>query len=1170
MDDLIKLFKKDFTRIIETVIKADDQEHIQQEIEEFVITTDISKKIADFFDSYNEPEQNKNGVWISGFFGSGKSHLLKILSYVLENKEYHGTKLGELFASKINNEPKLKADIQKAIKQYRSESILFNIDQQAQITAKTDANAILQVFYKVFYDHQGFYGFQPHVADFEHYLTKEEKFDLFQNVFGKYFSRPWKDARKDYVDPLISDAIAQACGEIYNQPATKYTDYLDIWEKKQRYSIEDFANRVNDYILSKGKGFRLNFFVDEVGQFIAENTKLMLNLQTIAESLGTKCKGNSWIIVTSQEDLESLVGNDSIVQSDDFSKIQGRFSVRLPLTSSNVDEVIEKRLLEKNVDGETLLNSTYYNEKENIKTLLSFSETGMQFKGFEGNNDFVNKYPFLPYQFDLFQQCIKALSKHNVFQGKHQSVGERSMLGVFQEILKKSLGKDNNYLVSFDSMFEGIRATLRAESQNAIFLAESQLQNSLEVRILKILFLIKYFDSFKATGRNISILLIDSLKINPVKHLENVEKALNLLEYQTYIQRNGEFYEYLTDDEKNVEDEIKNTDIDLGLVSHYINELVFDGIVKESRIKFNKNKQEFEFTRKVDGQILGREKELKIEIITTNSDHYNHEVFFNSSTLSDQGLMIVKLPEDIRLISDVRMSLKTDKYVKQRQSSNNKENITRILFEKGKLNRERKTLIQNQLNILLSKSTFFLNGVVHKGSNSSDGKTRIIENAQDLIELAFSKLILIGSNTYDENQLRLTMLEPLSDIFSQDNNNISAPEREILHFLERRKNQHDKTNLSDLSLNFSKKPYGWTPFAIWCITAKLFRRGKIEAKQNTNMLNDVQFLEAMTNNRNYLTTIVSPQIEIDRNKINLLKQIHLDTFNESNPYTEVKDVVSHFKNKASALLNEIQNLLTQQKSYHFLKSLEPLQQLLSKLIVLDYTSLVTNSSSFENELIDDKESFLDPIKKFMSGEQKKIYDRMLNFLYGNQANFDYIDKDDERQILLEAMNSPMPYNGNIMQEVKKAMDTLQQRIIERLEQERNETIESSIVKIKQLSEQEHFEKLNPSQQEELLKPLREVEARSRNQNYIANLMQERQNLSNLFTNQLNHLSKIISKSISGVTEPKELFIHLRSVEMKIRFEKSQLKSESDVDDYLKHLKKEMMEQINANRNITLN
>jgi len=232
--------------------------------------------------------------------------------------------------------------------------------------------------------------------------------------------------------------------------------------------------------------------------------------------------------------------------------------------------------------------------------------------------------------------------------------------------------------------------------------------------------------------------------------------------------------------------------------------------------------------------------------------------------------------------------------------------------------------------------------------------------------------------------------------------------------------------------------------------------------------------------------------------------------------------------------------------------------------------LVTNSSSFENELIDDKESFLDPIKKFMSGEQKKIYDRLLNFLNGNQANFDYIDKDDERQILLEAMNSPMPYNGNIMQEVKKAMDTLQQRIIEKLEQERNETIESSIVKIKQLSEQEHFEKLNPSQQEELLKPLREVEARSRNQNYIANLMQERQNLSNLFTNQLNHLSKIISKSISGVTEPKELYIHLRSVEMKIRFEKSQLKSESDVDDYLKHLKKEMMEQINANRNITLN
>src|SRR5664280_2550049 len=105
-----EFFEKDINRPIETVIKADDQEHVLDEVQEYVVTNEVAKKIRDFFSAYND-YQGANGVWISGFFGSGKSHLLKILSYVLENKEFDGYKLGELFAEKIENDKILKADI---------------------------------------------------------------------------------------------------------------------------------------------------------------------------------------------------------------------------------------------------------------------------------------------------------------------------------------------------------------------------------------------------------------------------------------------------------------------------------------------------------------------------------------------------------------------------------------------------------------------------------------------------------------------------------------------------------------------------------------------------------------------------------------------------------------------------------------------------------------------------------------------------------------------------------------------------------------------------------------------------------------------------------------------------------------------------------------------------
>ena len=415
-----KLFLKDVTRPIETVIKADDRSHIAQEVDEYVITREVSNQLGDFFEYYNDKGSLINGAWISGFFGSGKSHLLKILSYVLENKVYDGKHVGDIFAEKVKDDMKLKGDILRCGRNIPSESILFNIDQHAQITSKSDENAILKVFYKVFYDHQGFYGFQPHVAAFEESLARDTNYETFKAEFANQYGSGWEDARKDYIKPLVNQAIARACGTIYNVDPAEYSNILLKYQRDLKQSVEDFAIKVNSYIQSRGKNFRLNFFVDEVGQFIAGNTRLMLNLQTIAETLFTKCNGNSWVIVTSQEDLESIVGDDTKTQSDDFSKIQGRFKARLPLTSANVDEVIEKRLLDKSEEGQVFLLNLYKEQHENIKTLITFSSGSVQFRGYQDKEDFVQKYPFLPYQFDLFQQCLKTLSRHNVFQEQHQ------------------------------------------------------------------------------------------------------------------------------------------------------------------------------------------------------------------------------------------------------------------------------------------------------------------------------------------------------------------------------------------------------------------------------------------------------------------------------------------------------------------------------------------------------------------------------------------------------------------------------------------------------------------------------------------------------------------------------------------------------------------------------
>ena len=1188
MTELVSYFVKPYNRPIETVIKADDQTHISTEVSEYVVTHDIANKISNFFEAYKDVGST-NGVWISGFFGSGKSHLLKILSYVLENKQYENDSLGKMFADKIESDPKLKADILQSIDKYKAESILFNIDQQAQITNKTDANALLQVFYKVFYDHQGFYGFQPHIAEFESYLNKDGKLDTFKSEFEKEFGKSWNEARKDYVDPLLNDSVAEALGKIYNTDAEKYEDYLDSWEDKYKASIEDFAEKVAEYITSKGKNFRLNFFVDEVGQYIAENTKLMLNLQTIAESLDTKTRGNSWVFVTSQEDLESLVGDDRQIQKDDFSKIQGRFSNRIPLTSSNVDEVIEKRLLEKNEIGEVTFGKMYEEEHANLKTLLSFSETGMQFKLYKDQKDFVSKYPFVPYQFDLFQQCIKALSRHNVFQGKHASVGERSMLGVFQEVLKGLDQFTEGDFVSFDMMFRGIAGTLRTEAQNAIILASNQLdqRNPFAVRILKTLFLIKYFDGFKATTRNIQILLTNSAYVQANEFQKKIEEALNLLEEETYIQRRGDIYDYLTNEEKDIEEEIKDLRIEDDEISKYLSQVVFDGIIGDSKVKYLENRQDFEYARIVDGLSTGRPQELQISIATSDYPEYLNDSHFSAKTIADQTLMMIRLPEDKRFIAEVRMFLKTDKYIRKNNTSANSDSYARILREKGTLNSQRNRSIELSAKELIARAQIFINGSENTRSSSSDAKTRIIESFQDLIKVAYPKLDLLGKATLDEAQLNMILgRSTTSNLFGGDEATLSAPETEMLNYINRRKTMNERTTLTDLRNHFNAKPFGWKMIASFCIVAELFKRGKVEAKQATNTLDDKQFSLSLNNNQQWNNTLIIPQQDIDGTLLRRIKDLHKDLFHDTNTATEAKEIAKNFKEKARELDAELIALVNQKDAYPFLGTVQPFKDKLRSLLDLDYSQLITTVQDYDEDLLDFKEDVLDRIRGFMNSEQINIYKNIGLFLNNNTGNLRYIDSDLEIELLKTVKSHPSPYIGDQIRTAKDAMDVLGKRILEAQDDERSKTIVKLDQKIKDLKQESDFGKLTDGQKEQVLRPFAQYLADAKKEPLISNIRDYGNNLSDLYTKQLNLCVSLAnpprpaSESNSGngtevqtpaqVAEPRATYVTLSNTLRKINTDVSRLETEEDVENYIQALKSALLDQLKQNHKINLN
>lgn len=540
---LNQTFAKDVQRPIEGVIKADDAAHLSTEVDEYVLTNEAAKGLELLLEAYTN-YTNANGVWISGFFGSGKSHLLKMLAHLLgdvEGQDFDRSQVSESFRSKATGSF-LPALLTKA-ERIAAKSLLFNIDQKATLITKDQADALLKVFVKVFDESRGYYGNQGHVARFERDLDTRGQYEAFKEAFEQIAKIPWSQGREQ--SALEGASIDRAFAEINGQA----TDGI-IKQYQQSYavSIEDFADEVKAWLDQQPDGFRLNFYVDEVGQFIGSNTHLMLNLQTIAESLNTKCGGRAWVFVTSQEDMDKVVGDRTKQQGNDFSKIQARFKTRVHLTSADVEEVIRKRLLEKNDDGAAALREIYAFESANFKTLFDFVDGAKKYRNYTDEEHFVGTYPFVSYQFPLFQAAIIGISDHNAFEGRNSSVGERSMLGVVQDVAKVVGTGELGTLATFDRMFEGIRASLKAQAQQQILVAERNLDNELAIRLLKALFLVKYVESFQATARNLTVLVYDRFGLDLPALAEDVKEALAELERQTYIQRNGQVYEYLTND----------------------------------------------------------------------------------------------------------------------------------------------------------------------------------------------------------------------------------------------------------------------------------------------------------------------------------------------------------------------------------------------------------------------------------------------------------------------------------------------------------------------------------------------------------------------------------------------------------------------------------------------
>ena len=1161
------IFEKQIDRNIEGVIKVDDLDTLKIEVEEYVITNEIAKNLLYLLEEYNHPTQGNNGVWISGFFGSGKSHLLKMLALLLEDSKINGLSVSETLISKIpDSDAILKAETKRAL-DTPSKSILFNIDQKADAISKSDSDAVLGVFVKVFNEFCGYFGQHGYIAKLERDLDEQGLFEGFQKNYQEIAGKSWHEGREKF--NLNRQKIAQAFAQTTGNSEKSSVDAIIAYREEYSLSIEDFAKDVKAYIDKQEKGFRLNFFVDEVGQYIAENIKLMTNLQTIVESLATICKGQAWLFVTSQDDMTTVLGDFGQKQSNDFSKIQARFKSQIHLSSQDVSEVIQKRLLEKNEQGRNETVNLYEQEHRNFGTIFTFPDGGMSFRGFRDQEEFVSSYPFVPYQYTLFQQAIETLSKHNAFTGKHNSVGERSMLGVFQDVVIEISDQPVGNLGSFDLMYEGIRNSIKSRNQSAIFNAEEHLNDKFAVKLLKVLFLVKYIKGFHTTPRNLRVLMQTSFD-EDIRDLEKrVIDALSTLERQTYIQRNDDTYEYLTEEEHDVEVEIKNVIVEHDQILKELEDIFFVEIIGSNKIRYEGNQQDYPFAKMIDEKLVGRDQELAIDFITPFNEDFNNDLTALKAHSMGKAEMMVVLPPDPKFQQDLLMYKKTETYIKQNTGARTSDTKKMILTNKAYQNTERKRAISERAKALVGQAQFIISGDGTEISGE-DSKTRITKGFNKLIEKIYPNLRYLGSVQYREEAIMHYLQEGQGSLLGSDAMPLNEAELAVFSFIQANKRKGERTTMKKIEEQFSSKPYGWYLAAIQCVTAQLAGRGKIECWNDGNLIEDRLLETALRNTYGFANLIIEPVKVADPKKIRRLKHFYTSFFNEPSTQNEARPLVKDIREKAKALQDKLDEYYAYRTRYPFLSRLQPITERITALANRSYDFFIDDFSdeNVENWLVL-KESEIDPLINFMQGQKREIYDELKDFINRNQPDL----ANGELSSLQGYIDDPEIYIGNKLQQARAEMGKTGAALDNRLKSARQDALK----KVDELQERMHemsdFEKLDSAEQARLDQSFKDVRYTIENQSLSVSIRDkintyEVDEYPELLTQMMQKASQDKSGD-SGQQDntPPTQIIHVTY--LPFQAPKLILENKEDVEEYIAALRKALLNALKNNQHIKI-
>lgn len=872
------LFANDISRRIEEVIKVDqaDEQIIHDELAEYVVTDSIRGHLTEVLESYWEtPKKPHEGVaiWVSGFFGSGKSSFAKYLGLGLQNRTIAGEGAAKLLTKRIGD-AKAEVLLSNIAEQIPTEAVIFDVSTDRGI--RTGNQSITEIMYRLFLQSLG-YARDLDLSELEITLEEAGRLDAFKAKYEETFNTDW-----DVAKGLIAIAVQQASRVMHELDQATYPT-ADSWReaamKRADITPGDLAKRGMELMKRRCPGKTLLFVVDEVGQFVARDVQKMLDLQAVVQNLGRIGRGKMWIVVTSQEKLTELVGglDDKRVE---LARLIDRFPLQVHLEPADISEVTSKRILSKNAQAEKDLRDLFTQHRgrltDNTRLTADIKLPELS------TESFVDLYPLMPYQIDLIIQVVSGLRTQGG-ANKHVGGANRTIIKLAQQLLihpdvdlaSAPLGT----LTRVDQVYDLVSGNIGSEVRGKIDDIGKKVDHPLAQSVAKAICLLQYVRSIHRTPENLAAAL--HLAVDADSRLSEVKAALYALEKSHMIRRGDDGYRIPTPAEDDWERQRASLSPKPGDISRLHAEVVTALWQPQPQhsfldVKVFKACLYLGGRLSVDGDIpvhltlaeAGKEHEERCAEARNRSQTETKSIFWNAALDQAVDREAVELFRSKEILS------------RKERGARTKDETALVADEKLRQRRH-----QDDLRRLI-KQAFLTGTIFFRGNDRSpdDTATDIGRTAAKVLAQALPAVFdrfeeaaaRVGKKDLEslmttENLRGLTSaftdLSLVRDqggkpVFKTDAGSLA----EVLARIENRTSYGEVATGRYLTDEFTKEPFGWDFDVVRLFVIALLRAGKLEATSKGQIIESALSLDArntFANNNLFRQASFRPKVGLD-------------------------------------------------------------------------------------------------------------------------------------------------------------------------------------------------------------------------------------------------------------------------------------------------------------------